>query len=69
MKIEELITKVDKATNDTAARVQALIDSIKAEKGTLTPEQDAEVAAIVGHLEAIGANPSNPVPAAPPTNL
>lgn len=69
MKIDELLDKVDSTTNETAARVQALIDAIKAQNGTLTPEQEAEANTIVAHLQAIGADPSNPVPPLRPSNL
>jgi len=62
MKVDELLAKVDATTNETAARVQALIDAIKAQNGNLTPEQEAEAGTIVAHLQAIGADPSNPVP-------
>lgn len=70
MKTDELLTKVDDATNAAAERVTALIASIKASNdGTLTPAQEAEAAAIVSHLEAIGADAANPVPTATPSEL
>lgn len=69
MKTDELLAKVDSTTNETATRVQALIDAIKAQNGNLTPDQETEANNIIAHLQAIGADPANPVPPIPPTVL
>jgi len=71
MNIDQLITQVNAATNAAADRVSKLIASIKSSNGgTLTPAQESDAAAIVAHLQSIGADASNPVPSpapAPPT--
>lgn len=62
---DTLLAAVNTATNKIAARIQALIDKLAS--GGLTPAEEAEVqaglAAAVAQLEALGADPENPVPA------
>lgn len=53
--IEQVFAKIDAATTAAGQRVLALIDSIKAEKGELSADQQAEADAIVAHLSAMGA--------------
>lgn len=56
--IAALIEKFDAATNKIAARIQKLIDA-----GGLSVESVAALEAEVAKLEALGADPNNPVPA------
>ena len=56
-KVAALIVKFDDATNLIAARIQKLIDA-----GGLSPESEAALTAEVQKLEALGADPNNPVP-------
>lgn len=64
---DEVISQIDTAATAAGQRVDALISSIKANGQVLTAEQEAEASAIVAHLTALGADPANPVPAAPAT--
>lgn len=57
----ELIAKFDAATNKIAARIQKLTDAVAA-SGTLTPEDKVAFEKVVADLEALGADPANPVP-------
>ena len=58
MKVNELISALNAATDTIAARIQALKDAV----GSFSPEQEAELNAIVADLNALGADPANPVP-------
>lgn len=64
MKIADLIELVRTATDNLATRVSALMDSIKnnANEGVLTQAQEREANEIIAQLNAIGSDPSNPVP-------
>lgn len=55
--------RLDKLTNDIKTRFEALVAKIPT---PLTPEEQAEVDADFATLEAIGADPDNPIPAEPP---
>jgi hypothetical protein len=59
-----LVTRLDAATNAVAATLQSLRDQIA--DGGLTKEQEAAAVAsldgAIARLEALGANPENPVP-------
>ena len=59
---DEVLKTIDTATTAVAERVSKLTASL-----TLTPEQQAEADAIVAHLNAIAADPTNPVPTPTPT--
>ena len=60
----ELVTAVNTATNNIATRIAAL--EAKIASGGLTAEEEANVLAELGSvrttLEALGADPNNPVP-------
>jgi hypothetical protein len=67
MTAQELLDKVDAATTAASKRVADLIASIKGGGAKLSDAQQAEADAITAHLDALGADSSNPVPApAPP---
>lgn len=55
--------KIDKATNDLAARIESLVASIKS---GLTPAEEAaaltQLEALVPVLEGMAASPADPVP-------
>ena len=57
-KVSALITEFDTATDKIAARIQALIDN-----GSLNADSQAALQAEVDKLNALGQDPSNPVPA------
>jgi cell shape-determining protein MreC len=65
MKVDDLIAAFDKETTDIAARVDALVASIKANGQTLTADQEAKATAISARLESIGADPADPIPTLP----
>lgn len=56
------VQRLDKATNDIAARFQALLDS---QRTNLTDEQVAEMEADISRLEEMGKNPNQPLPPTP----
>lgn len=58
-KVAALIAEFDAATNAIAARIQRLIDA-----GGLTAESQAAFQSEVDKLNALGADPAQPVPAA-----
>jgi len=58
MQNQELLDAINTATNDLATRIANWQTSI----GTLTPAQEAEGKAIIATLNALAANPSEPVP-------
>lgn len=61
---ETLLAAVDEATNKIAARIQALTDKLG--QGGMTAEEEAAIKtsleAEVAKLQALGADPENPVP-------
>lgn len=57
--VAALIAQFDDATNKIAARIQKFIDS----SGSLSAEDSAALSAEVTKLQALGADPNNPVPA------
>ena len=66
--VNVLLTKIDTETNEVAAEVAALRDQITNNGGISAADADAVVAklgAISDRLTGIGADPENPVPAAP----
>lgn len=64
-KLDTALADIDKATNDAADRVIALIATFQ----TITPEQQAEVTKIETNLRAIGTNPNQPAPPIAPSTL
>lgn len=67
--VNTLLTKIDDETNAVAAEVTALKDQIANSGGLSAADADGVVArlgAISDRLTGIGADPSNPVPEAPP---
>ena len=56
-KVAALITQFDDATNAIAARIQKLIDA-----GGLNADSEAALQAEVTKLQALGADPANPIP-------
>ena len=56
-KVAALIVQFDEATNLIAVRIQKLIDA-----GGLSTDSEAALTAEVAKLQALGADPSNPVP-------
>jgi ABC-type transporter Mla subunit MlaD len=61
--LEQIITQVNDATNQVATRLDALETQLQ---GVATQDQLDELSAIKTHLQALGADPSNPVPPPPP---
>jgi hypothetical protein len=67
--IADLITAIDAATNKIAAKIDALIAKLEAagNAGGLTATEAQDIAASLttekNKLEALGADPDNPVPA------
>jgi hypothetical protein len=58
----QIIARVNDATNKVAAKIQALIDTA-AQQGTVTEaEIRAALEPTVAQLEALGADPADPVP-------
>ncbi len=69
--VNALLTKIDDETNAVAAEVTALKDQIANSGGISAADADSVVAklgAISDRLTGIAADPSNPVPAAPPSS-
>ncbi len=67
--VNALLGKIDEETNKVAAEIQQLKDQIQNESGITGPDADTVVAklgTIVQRLQAIGADPDNPIPAPPP---
>ena len=62
--VQALVARLDTATNSVAATLQTLRDQIA--DGGLTKEQEAAAIAnldgAIARLEALGADPNNPVP-------
>lgn len=58
-KMEELLTRLDSATNEIAADLQALRDQLK---DSTTPEQKTKLESLITRLEGLGQDPENPVP-------
>ena len=64
--INDLITSLNDNTNLVAARIDRLIAALPV--GTVvTADQVAQLQAVSDHLKALGSDPANPVPDAPPT--
>lgn len=62
----KIIQGFNDATNAVAAKLQAVIEKA-AQQGTLTEAQiSAELSPILAHLQALGADETNPVPEVPP---
>lgn len=60
--VADIISSLNANTNAVSTRLDALI----AEVGSnITPDQVASLQAVSDHLKALGADPTNPVPAAP----
>lgn len=59
-KMEELLQRLDGATNEIAKDLTALRDQLK---DSLTPEQKSRLTAHIERLEALGADPADPIPA------
>lgn len=58
----QIIARFNEATNRVAAKIQALIDQA-AQSGSVTEaEIRAALEPTVAHLEALGADPADPVP-------
>jgi plasmid maintenance system antidote protein VapI len=58
---QALINRLNAATTAMAARLQKLLDTIK--EDALEPETRAGFEAEIARLEAMGTNPTEPVPA------
>lgn len=65
--IKILVTDLNAATNEVAARIQVLTDQLAAGG---TPQELADIkaalAAEIARLKALGQDPNNPVPVVPP---
>lgn len=59
----DLLKRVDDATNKVAAKLQALVDQAAAAGSLSSAEVNAALSPLVAHLEAVGADPADPVPA------
>jgi hypothetical protein len=64
--LDDLITALNDNTNAVGTRLDKLTAEIAAAGAAPTPAQLAELQAVADHLKALGADPANPVPAAPP---
>jgi len=62
----DLLKRIDDATNKVADKLQALIDKAAAAGSVTAAEVDAALSPLVTHLEAVAADPANPVPLAVP---
>ncbi len=62
--ISKVLNDIDTATNDVAAKIQALLDRLAA--GSLTPAELENILAMgaveVARLKGLAADPNNPVP-------
>ena len=63
--ITAVIGQIDDATNAIAARIQALIDAAVAQGSVSAAEVVAALQPEVTKLQALGADPGNPVPVVP----
>lgn len=57
---QAIITAIDNATNAIAARIQALVNA----QGSMSADDKAAFQAEIAKLQALGADPNNPVPPA-----
>lgn len=57
---QELLTRLHAAATEIAVRAETLVTGF----GARTPLQEAETAALLATIRALGADPENPVPAA-----
>jgi hypothetical protein len=64
--LDDVIASLNDNTNAVSTRMDKLVAEIAATGQAPTKEQLASLQAISDHLKALGADPSNPVPAAPP---
>jgi len=65
--VNQQIDDIIKTLNDNTNAVAAKVDKLTAElANAVTPDQLASLQAVADHLRALGADPSNPVPAPAP---
>lgn len=67
--VNTLLTKIDEETNKVAAEIQQLKDQVINSGGISGADADAVVAklgSLQSRLQALGADPDNPVPDVPP---
>lgn len=65
--VKDVLGRIDKATNDVAAKLDKLADQI-AKGGLTAAEEDGvvtELRATADRLETLGKDPANPVPSEP----
>jgi methyl-accepting chemotaxis protein len=58
LEVQQVVAQLDQATNDIAARIQALLDR----SPSLSEEDKAELNRVVLALQELGKDPANPVP-------
>lgn len=57
-----ILERIDAATNAVAAKLQALIDTANSAGSATAAEVNAALGPLVTNLEALAADPANPVP-------
>lgn len=67
MDFKEFVRDIDAETTRIANTVETLIAKANTPAG-LSPDEEAEAAAVIARLKSIGADPADPLPAEPTTD-